>query len=106
MRAKRTILAGAISLGSKNLRSTRRSCWTRWEPFLTCLVWVRIRLYHNVGLWTRCRNRRVISTLENVSQKHSWHHFGLAESFPNPMTGWFTDSSGVMTIRCWPRNEN
>lgn len=45
-----SILAGTTSLVSKGLRSTRRSCSTRWGPCLTCLVWVRIRLYRNASL--------------------------------------------------------
>lgn len=76
--------------GLKGLRSTKRSCCTRRRPHLTYLVWVRIRLYHNAGLGASCIIGCVISTLENFSQKHSWHHFELAESSPNLMTGWFT----------------
>lgn len=49
-RGKRTILAGTTSLGSKNLRSPRRSRCARWEPGLAFLAWVRIRPDHNVGL--------------------------------------------------------
>lgn len=87
-RGKRTTLARTISLDSQGLRSS--SCSLRWGPCLTHLVWVKIRLYHNASLRASCIIGYVISTFENFSQKHSWHHFDLAESSPNPMTGWFT----------------